>query len=464
MAPSPVLWWSPAPPAAPEETDALDPTPPQPAPRVADIQRRELARVFERIVTVRLLLSPLIAVLALVVAVVDDAPWRRVILGAVALLMIGLSWVEQVRFRRHGLREWTLPLNLLAMALLQSIVIAVTGALDSPALPAMIPLAAVSVLLAPRRFRRWVPISQLAVVLGFAVVQLLGLAPWLYLDILGGPPLAGPHSVRLACVASVMVGILGSISLIGSGVRETFDGMIEEALSSRAALLEAHAEQSRLMRALSGEIAHELKNPLASIKGLSALVAREVSEGRAGERLAVLRGEVDRMQHILDELLTFTRPLVPLAVTPVSVAGLCREVAALHEGLAGERGVALRVQGDAGVSVACDPRKVHQVLINLLQNALTVSPAGSTITIAVQATADGAEIQVTDQGPGLDPELSARIFEPGVTGRSDGSGLGLTIARSLARQHGGELTLDSKPGGCVATLSLPAEAQPPEAP
>jgi signal transduction histidine kinase len=126
--------------------------------------------------------------------------------------------------------------------------------------------------------------------------------------------------------------------------------------------------------------------------------------------------------------------------------------------------------GDA-LPITCDPRKVKQVLVNLLQNALDATPRGGRVMASTSHDASGAaRFVIDDSGPGLTDEVRGRLFTPGATTKAAGSGLGLVIARAIAEQHGGTLTLSDRPeGGCRAELCLPkwppAEpAAPPSAP
>jgi signal transduction histidine kinase len=271
------------------------------------------------------------------------------------------------------------------------------------------------------------------------------------------PSLGDPSRLSILANWGTVTFLLVGGAGLGRVIRKTFDGMVRRALSAQEDSLRAYREREAELSALSAEIAHELRNPLASVKGLAALLAPAMADARSAERLSVLRREVDRLQSILDEFLNFSRPLVPLALGSTDLGAIAREVAVLHEGMARDRGVVVEVRGSG--RARCDPRKVKQVLINLVQNALDASPSGEAVEIEVQDGAVSSRLSVLDRGAGLDPALGGRVFEPGVTTKAGGSGLGLTVARAIARQLGGELRLAERDGGGLrAELTLPSGA------
>ncbi len=351
--------------------------------------------------------------------------------------------------------------TLVLAGVMQSIVALALGGVAGPVLPPMAVLALVAAALGPGRTGFVVVVGiQIPAVLAMGWLQWSGAIPELVPIAWRGEWAApgvggvGPWVAALfACFA------LFAAFTLGRTVRDVVFALVGEAVVERDRQLALHADTAATVSQLAAEIGHELKNPLASIKGLSALVRKDL-DGTAAERMDVLRREVDRMQSVLEEFLTYSRPVVPLDPDDVDLVALASDVATLHDGLASQRGVTITRPTGAPAHARCDPRKVRQVLINLVQNALEASPRGASVRMQVERLpgARAFALRVIDAGPGLDPAITGKLFEVGATTKKEGSGLGLVVARGLARQHGGELTLASaEPRGCVATLTLPID-------
>ena len=437
------------------------PASPPPSPDVAEsaaslrpIVDRELDRLLRRAVDLRVGMAPFLGAVAVLVVWIDPSPWRRLLVASVAMLALLGAWLSARRVHRAGLSETSVATNFRAMAALQGLMILGTGGVESPLLPVMLPLAiAAAILLGRGRAIASVVGSQVAYLLVLGTAQALGWLPALRLAVFRRAGDSVPAEV--ATTTLLMVGVLLMGSTLGIVVRRAFEHMVQSALDARDEQLRTVVGYARDLEVLGGEIAHELKNPLASIKGLSALLARDVAEGKPSERLLVMRQEIDRMQATIEEFLTYSRPLSPLSLDQVDPGQLCQRVAALHEGLARARGVQVAVAA-TGPLLRGDQRKLSQVLVNLLQNALDAAPAGSQVDLSAHREADLVVFEVGDRGAGLPQDLGDRVFEPGVSGKEHGSGLGLTIALALARQHGGDLRLLDRPGGgTLARLRLP---------
>jgi len=401
----------------------------------AEIERAVITRAFAGLLYLRILATPVVLGLGFWHwQATGRARLQLVFLCALAAVMsaflVDIVW----RIRRKVLR--TLEMGVLggfdAAIVLASC--ALTGGLDSPF---VIILPVISAVTAMAAEPRWGILAGAVEALGLPLLALAG----------GTRP--------VFTIVMVAFGILIGVRS-GRVMRGMFQQMLGRALEAREDVLRMHVEQLRTLTTLTGGIAHELKNPLASIKGLTGLALLELdAPARARERLEVLRSEASRMQKILEEFLDFSRPLSPLVLAAVDLRRICYEVAELYQGLAHERRLRILAAGDSA-EVRCDSRKIKQVVINLVQNAVEASAEGGEILMEVQSRNGDSIIRVLDRGEGLRTDLLPRIFEPGVTSKARGSGLGLTVCRSLAQQHGGTLALRPREdGGCVAELVLP---------
>ncbi len=434
-------------------------------PGFEEIQRNELSRLFGRLVGIRLVAIPIAFLVAVAIAVLDPARWRIAAL-AVLFATVGTYFVsEAIRYRRSGFRREAVLWNLLATIAAQFTVCLVTGALESPLIVIFVPLALMIGIFGPARSWWALVVAQLVAIWAMAVIELAHVIPDLNLAFFGGGPRAGHSNAHLVTTGVVLSIVVAVGSRAGRGVRKTFDAMLAQALVAQQDTLRSHAERGEELTALSGEIAHELKNPLASVKGLAGLLSEALPAGKPAERLGVLRREVDRMQGILDEFLNFSRPLVPLTLDRLDLRYLAEEVVALHEGMAQQRGVRVELRGGGAAPARCDGRKVKQILVNLIQNALDATAPGGAIEVEVGTDGGMVQAVVLDRGAGVDSRVEGRVFDAGVTTKGSGSGLGLTIARALARQHGGEVQLQARTGGgCAARLVLPIDGPSEPAP
>jgi signal transduction histidine kinase len=204
-------------------------------------------------------------------------------------------------------------------------------------------------------------------------------------------------------------------------------------------------------------VAHELKNPLTGVKALVQLGLRNPAEASSHERLEVVEKEVTRMQEILQNYLSFTRPLQTVAPRRVDLGSLVSDTLGVLAARADDARVRLYSQGDA--SVDADPRRLKEALLNLVANAIEATQPGGEVVVEVRSAPGDTEIVVRDTGRGMPAETLRRIGTPFFTTRDDGTGLGVVLARSVIEQHGGSLRYDSEPGrGTSVTVTLPGLA------
>jgi two-component system sensor histidine kinase ResE len=237
-------------------------------------------------------------------------------------------------------------------------------------------------------------------------------------------------------------------------------------------------EQRRLERArrdLVANVSHELKTPIAALKGFLELLEGDgVSERHRREFLVAMSQETARLERLVEEQLQLARldaGALPLQREPVDLGDLAREVVEPRVALAAREGVTLSAHAHAGepVEVDADPARVEQILLILLDNALRHTPAGGRVEVAVGREDGQATVAVRDTGEGIPPESQAFVFDRFYRGDASregrSAGLGLAIARGLAAAHQGSIDLESAVGeGSTFTLRLPARPPGPPAP
>ena len=190
-------------------------------------------------------------------------------------------------------------------------------------------------------------------------------------------------------------------------------------------------------------------------------MARNATDPKTAERLAIVAAEADRLQSVVEGFLSFSRGLDDLKLGPTRPHEIARELGVLLETRAEEAGITIETAGDEALMLDADPRKVRQALLNIVLNAIQASPRGSAVRLTVARDCDGARITVRDDGVGMTPEVLERIRKPYFTTKEGGSGLGLAVARGLVEQHGGSLEFRSAPrNGTTVTISLPMKAKP----
>jgi signal transduction histidine kinase len=235
-------------------------------------------------------------------------------------------------------------------------------------------------------------------------------------------------------------------------------------LARRVAEATAHVEAAdRAKSTFVATASHELRTPLTAIQGFAELLAaREFPPAESRRLAAIVATEAQRLARIVADLLDLSR--IERGLDLVIRPGRLDVRPALASALAifrGERHHRLVVaSGDDGLAVRADTDAFGRVVVNLVSNALKYSPAGTTVTVAACRVADGVEVSVADAGPGIPADALPRVFEPfyRVAGTAaPGTGIGLSVVKSLVEAHGGRVTLASAPGrGTRVGFVLPA--------
>lgn len=379
--------------------------------------------------------------------------WRLV---AIAALFAALIWLPDPavadlsdrRTSNAGFGSGEQPAASSRWRLVQSLsigilIVALTGGLHSPMVAALIAVAIVAAVQ-----HGWSRVTWAACSLTVAAAVAMASLPEAWL----GPPLPASAFALLAAATVVASAALGIGQIIT---------LMDDLKMNRCALNHAREQliaqmdmRARELEQMGAQLSHELKNPLQAIGILVQLSARDACDPEARERLQVAQGEVERMDSIIKDYLSFSRPFDKLQPKRVVLGELADEVIAVLEGAAAHAGVALRRRGDAHAEA--DPRRLRGALHNLISNALEACSRGGRVDVEISESEGGARIAVRDSGRGMSREVLQRLGTAFFTTRPEGTGLGVAMARAAFTQHGGELLYESEEGrGTTATGTLP---------
>jgi two-component system nitrogen regulation sensor histidine kinase GlnL len=232
----------------------------------------------------------------------------------------------------------------------------------------------------------------------------------------------------------------------------------------RIAREQRQMDQQQANRELIRNLAHEVRNPLGGLRGSAQLLERELERPELREYTQVIIKEADRLQALMDRLLT---PHRPPQVAPLNIHEVLERVRSL---VLAEFPADISIQRDYDASLPDfhgDKEQLIQAVLNIARNAAQAlngkgeiefrTRAARQVTLGKQRYKLALELQVIDDGPGIAEELRERMFYPLVSGRDGGSGLGLTLSQTFVQQHRGTIACDSEPGRTCFTITLPLE-------
>ena len=251
---------------------------------------------------------------------------------------------------------------------------------------------------------------------------------------------------------------VGEMSIRGE---RKFIGILHD-LTARVAMEAQLREQAALVRLgdMAALIAHEIRNPLAAVRGAIQVIGRRLpADSREAPVVSEILSRLDALNQLVGDLLVFGRPPRPRPV-PLDIRSVIAATVALVREDTAHEGIEIEIVGSAP-PVMADAELLKIVFLNLLLNSAHAVQGRGRIRISLSARDGICEAVVADSGPGIAPEVRARLFTPFVTTKARGTGLGLSTVKRLLDAHHGSVQLDCPPeGGTVVTVRLPLAAAP----
>ncbi len=243
------------------------------------------------------------------------------------------------------------------------------------------------------------------------------------------------------------------------GGERMFTGILHD-LSDRVRVEEQLREQAALARLgeMAAVIAHEVKNPLAGVRGAIQVIGARLPSGSQDATIVTdILARIDALDQLMKDLLLFARPPQPRRA-PVDIVRLLSGTADLLTRDPSLGRVRVEITGEPA-TIGADAEMLRIIFHNLLVNAAQAMHGDGIVRVVVQSIDGDCRVSVTDDGPGIPAELHEQIFVPFFTTKSRGTGLGLPTARRLVEAHGGSIGIESEATGTTVTVSLPASSE-----
>jgi two-component system sensor histidine kinase HydH len=260
------------------------------------------------------------------------------------------------------------------------------------------------------------------------------------------------HVLAIRCLLLAIAAVLVNTLAAAIRTQSARYKLIAEQLTAAEAQVR-RSERLAALGQLSAGLAHELRNPLGSIKGSADLLARSASHNdpMAKELAEIISAEVDRTNSLVTRFLDFARPLEPRR-EPADVTDI------IDRAVNRARVDVIRNYSNSLPRLAVDPELMEQVFLNLVTNASQASAPGEPVTVRTREVDGQAEVSVIDHGCGIPPDKIETIFNPVCYDQTDGVGLGLAIVAKIVDGHGGKMSVESEPGkGSTFRVLLPID-------
>ncbi|QOX80055.1 sensor histidine kinase [Trichlorobacter lovleyi] len=248
------------------------------------------------------------------------------------------------------------------------------------------------------------------------------------------------------------------LQLTAEGLEQSYRALQEQ--TERIGAVEEQLRRSERLSTLgemAAVLAHEVRNPLASLRGTAEILRDDFRPGTPKHEFVEIQiKETERLNRVVEEFLRMARQQ-PGELQRCVVAEELETIVTLTSNEARRRKVTLQLEAaNRDLVVNADGEKLRQAFLNIILNALQATPEGGRVTIAVQPQQQSCEIRISDSGPGINDEIRQRIFEPFFTTKPDGTGLGLAVTKKIIEAHGGSLSVESAAGsGTTMVVQLP---------